>query len=170
MTTHDTRTQPLSNLKSQCLKGTCSTVGDHRALVDATEVNQKPSCGHYAMFRQSTHTNLTSTKRFFVKQFTLLQSTSHYKARENKRTWRLHVSRRTVALITSRPAARWWKGQSKTRLLAAGWEAPGYVTTLFTVYCADREIWSWLTTVWLELDCKWPVCGIPAFARRLRKT
>jgi hypothetical protein len=30
--------------------------------------------------------------------------------------------------------------KQKPRLLAAGWEAQGYVTTLFTVYCADREM------------------------------
>jgi hypothetical protein len=29
---------------------------------------------------------------------------------------------------------------SKTRLLAAGWEVLGYVITFFTVHCAEREI------------------------------
>lgn len=112
-------------------------------MADIPEANPKPYSGQQTILRQSTHTNLTTARRFCK---TIYSTTYHQLAitSHKKDTERVDCMFRVAHYLSlHRAQLRNEEKANKTRLLAAGWEVLGYVTNLFTVYCAQREIWSW---------------------------
>lgn len=91
------------------------------------------------MFRQTTHTNLTSAKSF-------LQDNSHYfnhpaTTRQEKTRERGDcMFRLTLLLSLHRAQLQEMETPPENKTSSTWLEVPGYVTTLFTGYCAEREI------------------------------